>query len=62
MWILPRYFAHEVLLEQVTATDKPIIHCDFSFTVEKLKKIITAWFSSYALVMQAAFNYQSLSV
>lgn len=28
MWILPRRFAREVLLEQVIATDKPIVHCD----------------------------------
>jgi len=53
-----------VLLEQVIATDKRIIHCDLFIhcgKVKKKKKIITAWFS-YALVMQAAFNYQSLSV
>lgn len=45
MWILPRYFAHEVLLEQVIATDKPIIHCDW-FLRWKKKNIITAWFFS----------------
>lgn len=58
MWILPRHFAHEVLLEQVIATDKLIIHCDWILRCGKVK-IITAWFSN-ALVMQAGFNSKSL--
>lgn len=60
MWILPRYFAHEVLLEQVIATDKPIIHCDWFLLCGKVKYILLQLRSS--LLMHKSFSRCLLTV